>query len=166
MDTAGEYTIDPRWDEYRDRFSTLPSYYFHCLGYPESAVHAGHILDALELEIDSITRQFKERRTELESPAVSKDPKKLEEYNIWYLKAQRAQRMKEAQIRILQGWLQDNSTAPERRIEDLESHCLRLGEAIKLICYILEEAERGVKLDAQLVTVIRTLIKPNSEQDS
>jgi hypothetical protein len=135
MESADDYKIDSRWSEYKNRFNTLPNYYFHCLTYPNSPAHAAQLLDALDLEIDSITSQFKERMVELQS---SHSEEKLTEYNIWHLKAQRAQRMKEAQIRVLQAWLAENTTDINTRVDNLEEKVVKLQEALELLLEILQ----------------------------
>lgn len=163
MEKAGDYKIDPNWEKYRERFNTLPSFYFHSLVCPETVTQAKHLLEALEVEIDSITRQFKERQTELESPAFQKKPEVIQEYKIWEVKAQRAQRMKEAQIKVLQAWLADNSTPPEKRLSELENHCSRLSEAIKLLCFVQEEKQNGKAVDPQLTKVISDLVRFNED---
>lgn len=124
---------DERWNPYRERFSTLPDYYFSVLDYPVSVSNAESMIAFINVEMKAIARQFVERQTELEC-FTGQDLEKVKlEYNTWKVKALRAQRMKEAQIKVLQAWLLDNVCSTEERLTHIEKQMASVKDAILLL---------------------------------
>lgn len=153
MKLNDEIKLDPRWSAYQERFKSLPLHFFRCLEYPKDPTHAEQMILGIELEIRSISSQFLERKTELEKGIESPQLEEVKRvYAEWAPRAMRAQRMKDAQIKILQAWLVDNAPSSEEAISKLECRISKLEEGLRLLCAILEQnVEGGEYLELQRV---------------
>ena len=129
--------IDSRWGEYMMQFSTLPRYYFSSLEFPGSLAAAERTLRLLELEMNNISAQFIERETELNAKGVADDSTEWREYLAWRVKALRAQRMKENQVKIVQAWIANQNRTADTTVEKLQAEVKLLRECIEdLVCIL------------------------------
>ena len=128
--------VDPQWEVYQRRFASLPEFYFRSLEYPTSPAHAEKLLKLIQLEMSSIDAQFIERRAELESLEGTPLETAKTEHGDWKVRALRALRMKEAQIKILQSWLADNVQCTSSRLDQLEKQIQGLQKAMLALAAI------------------------------
>ena len=129
--------IDDRWQEYIGMFPTLPQYYFASMDYPECIGNAERTLQFLELEMKNISAQFIERETELTAKRITEGSKEWTDYSEWRVRALRAQRMKENQIRIIQAWIANNNMRSSVTIEQLEKEVRLLRECVTALLFVL-----------------------------
>lgn len=122
---------DLRWSAYKERFFSLPIYYFNDLKYPETYEEAEHSLRRLDLEIKNIDSQFAEREAELETIQSSNYDLCEKSYKEWRAKALRAQRMKFSQIRIIEAWMLEACPNYEERLKLLEDKTRELEALVK-----------------------------------
>jgi hypothetical protein len=111
---------DPRWLKYKEDYYSTPIYYFNDLTYPENEDEAKAIIHRLALEIKNIDGQFDERELEIEAFGPANRETAIKEYSSWKIKALRAQRMKNSQIRIIECWMLKNTSYFNKKLEDLE----------------------------------------------
>ena len=140
--------IDSRWGEYMMLFSTLPRYYFTSLDYPETVISAQQTLRLLELEMNNISAQFIERETELTARGVKEADDEWKDYMAWRVKALRAQRMKENQIKIIQAWLANNQRTAAVTLDGLQQEVKLIRECLEDLVMILHPHHQS---DVQIV---------------
>lgn len=128
---ANQNLDDERWGTYRERFYSLPIYYFNDLKYPETYEEAEHLLQRLDLEIKNIDAQFAEREAELETISTKDYDQCLSDYKEWRAKALRAQRMKFSQIRLVEAWMLEACPNYEERLRMLEAKTIELEKLLK-----------------------------------
>lgn len=120
--------LDERWRPYFEQFKGTPVYYFESLSYPTSCRDAARLVIILSSDVeniatslllleDEISRAPEEEKSEL---ASKKD------------RAIRAQRMKQAQIRIIEAWQLDQRPSAEEEIRKLKLHVALLRKAMEL----------------------------------
>lgn len=122
---------DERWSVYKERFYSLPLYYFNDLKYPETYEEAEHLLQRLDLEIKNIDSQFAEREAELETVSIKDHDQCSKDYKEWRAKALRAQRMKFSQIRLVEAWMLEACPNYEERLRILETKTIELEKLVK-----------------------------------
>lgn len=127
-------TPDERWAPYQKRFHSLPVFYFSSLEYPNSIEEARQILSRLEVEIGNIDAQFQQRQDRLMFDGQLENEELKRDYIDWKIKAQKAQRMRQNQVAIVESWLYDRATSgthEKDRITILERRVALLEDAVK-----------------------------------
>lgn len=140
--TAKKTEVDERWQEYVRLFPTLPSYYFASMEFPECMGNAQRTLQLLEIEMRNISAQFIERETEIKAKRVEESSVEWQDYSNWRVRALRAQRMKENQIKIIQAWIANNSQEQTTTVEDLEKEIRLLRKLVIRLVLVLQETEQ------------------------
>lgn len=154
--TQKKSEIDERWQEYIGMFPTLPQYYFASMAYPECVGNAERTLQFLELEMKNISAQFIERETELTAKRITEGSKEWTDYSEWRVRALRAQRMKENQIRVIQAWIANNTKEPKVTMEQLEQEVRVLREVVTALLFVLFDKHK-----TDLGSAFDVLMKPS-----
>ena len=135
--------LDPRWQPYIERYSSVPINYF-LIKYPENSKEIKQSLELLELELKSIQDQLIEREVELN--ALEDEDIQLKErknFYAWKTKALRAHRMKENQLKILQAVLLDLEYPLEQEeVIDLNKRIDSLKDLISELLELFSQTNR------------------------
>lgn len=128
-----ENTADSRWSWYIKQFSGMPIYYFEGLPYPNSNREAVSTIQVLNAEIENISLQIIEMDVN-----ITRNPgSDLSSLYTKKTKAVRAQKMKMAQIKIMEAWQLNQSVDIEKEIKNLSA---KLAVIKSALLHVIEES--------------------------